>query len=326
MVSYKFRYNKRIKSYLAEIELLKRVFEKMPILPNFEERLRKESLLKSSLYSARIEGNPLTIYQIETSSKMVGKNISKLEVFNLLRAYEYTYLERSPEKLTLNLIFKLHKMVMNNISPNAGKMRKEPWGIFNKADVAVYFAPAHFKLPDLMNEYIKIVGALKHETPVNAAIVQFLFEKIHPFADGNGRVGRLISAYVLKKGGYSYKGLVSFEKFIDDNKEIYYQALEPSKDTSQFVEFFLESLVNQANSFLEELKNKKVELPEDSLLPRRREIFEIIKNHPYCSFNFISRRFAAVNVKTLHYDLLQLQKKNFVQKVGKTRGSVYKAR
>lgn len=120
-------------------------------------------------------------------------------------------------------------------------------------------------------------------------------------------MGRLISAYVLRKGGYSFKGLISFEEFIDNNKEVYYQALEPSKDTSQFVEFFLESLVSQANSFLEELKNKKVELPEDSLLPRRREIFEVIKDHPYCSFNFISRRFAAVNVKTLHYDLLQLQ-------------------
>ena len=73
---------------------------------------------------------------------------------------------------------------------------------------------------------------------------------------------------------------------------------------------------------LEELK----ELPEDFLLPRRREILEIIKDHPYCSFDFISRRFLSINQKTLHYDLKQLQEKGFVIKAGITRGVKYKTR
>jgi len=67
-------------------------------------------------------------------------------------------------------------------------------------------------------------------------------------------------------------------------------------------------------------------LHEDFLLPRRREILEIIKDHPYCSFDFISRRFLNVNPKTLHYDLKQLQEKGFLIKAGKTRGAKYKAR
>lgn len=63
---------------------------------------------------------------------------------------------------------------------------------------------------------------------------------------------------------------------------------------------------------------------EDYLLPRRREILEIIKEHPYCSFDFISRRFMTINQKNLHYDLSQLQKKGFIIKAGVTRGAKYK--
>lgn len=65
-------------------------------------------------------------------------------------------------------------------------------------------------------------------------------------------------------------------------------------------------------------------LLRETLLPRRKEILEIIKDHPFCSFDFIFRRFSAVNPKTLHYDLLRLQKEGFIQKVGKTRGSRYR--
>jgi DeoR/GlpR family transcriptional regulator of sugar metabolism len=65
---------------------------------------------------------------------------------------------------------------------------------------------------------------------------------------------------------------------------------------------------------------------EEYLLPRRREILEIIKEHPYCSFDFISRRFMTINQKTLHYDLSQLQKKGFIIKAGVTRGVKYKKR
>ena len=64
-----------------------------------------------------------------------------------------------------------------------------------------------------------------------------------------------------------------------------------------------------------------------SLLPlRRQEIINILKDHPYSSFDFIQRRFFNVNPKTLHYDLKKLQEQNLVVKVGITRGAVYQAK
>ncbi|KKQ97416.1 MAG: hypothetical protein UT24_C0008G0073 [Candidatus Woesebacteria bacterium GW2011_GWB1_39_12] len=59
---------------------------------------------------------------------------------------------------------------------------------------------------------------------------------------------------------------------------------------------------------------------------RRKEICTFIKNYPFCSFDFISRRFLAVNPKTLHYDLKKLQEEGFIIKAGKTRGVTYKVK
>ena len=327
MLKYKFEKTEKIKKLLIELEALRIIFDRLTILPQIEENLRRESLLKSALFSARVEGNPLSLEKVKfTSETERTDDLKKLEVFNLLRAYRYIRSPKAPKKLNLVFIKKIHQIAMKNISAETGKWRTEPWAIFNQAGVAIYLAPAPFRLVKLMEEFVQMGKSMKEEIPIKAAILQFLFEKIHPFADGNGRVGRLISTYFLNSGNYGFRNLVSVEEMIDKNRENYYQVLEPSVETTFFVEFFLESLVEQAKSVLDKLGEKKEELPEDFLLPRRREILEIIKDHPYSSFDFLSRRFSSINPKTLHYDLKQLQEKGFIIKAGKTRGVKYKVR
>lgn len=255
-MKYRYKVTNKTQQLLLELKALKIVFDKLPVLPHIEERLRRESLLRSSLFSARIEGNPLTIQQVAPLSP---------EVFNLLRTYKYVYFGKIPQKISLKFVSKLHQLVMSKISSDSGKLRREPWAIFNQAGVAVYVAPPPFKLPKLIKDFINTTKSLPKEPPIKAGFAQFVFEKIHPFADGNGRVGRLLSAYILKTGGFDFRGLVSFEEYIDEHREHYYQALEPSFDASEFIEFFLESLVTQADAFLENLKRQPQELPEDVL-------------------------------------------------------------
>ncbi|MBI3282514.1 Fic family protein [Candidatus Curtissbacteria bacterium] len=323
----KFKKTDKISKLLTEIEALRIVFETLPTLPHAEENLRRETLLKSSLFSARIEGNPLTLEQASLIARSVPKrDIAKVEIFNLMRAYKYVYTGKIPKKVTTKFICGLHETAMRGLTTDSGRFRDGPGAIFNQAGVAIHLAPSHFKLSGLLKELVNMANRPLFSTPVNAAIIHFLFEKIHPFGDGNGRVGRLLSAYVLQNGGYGFKGLVSFEEFIDKNRQTYYQTLEPANGTTSFVEFFLESVTVQARSALDQLKERRDELPEETLLPRRREILNIIKDHPYCSFDAIRRRFPIVNPKTLHYDLNKLQRQGFVQKVGVSRGSVYKTK
>src|SRR3990172_3615788 len=196
MLKHKYKETEEIRKLLNEIEALKIVFETIKPLPHVEENIRRESILKSAVYSARIEGNPLRLEDIKTGSiSPSSKNISQLEVFNLHRAHNFVYSKDAPKKMNLQLIKDLHHLVMKNISTNAGNFRTDPWGIFNPAGITVYLAPAHFNIPKLMSEYITLIKNCKNNTPVKSAISQFMFEKIHPFADGNGRVGRLISSH-----------------------------------------------------------------------------------------------------------------------------------
>lgn len=317
-MNYRFEETEEIKKRLIEIEATKIVFDNAKILPQIEERIRRESLLKSSLYSARIEGNPLTWREM---NNLNSEELKKMEINNLLKAYRFVYLSKVPELLTLELIRNLHQMTMKNLSGTAGKFRQEPWAIFNAAEVAVYLAPAFFDVPKLMDEYVTYANALDHHPLIDAGVLQFIFEKIHPFADGNGRVGRLISAYWLKKHNYHFRGLLSFEEYTDNHLEEYYNSLEPNKDMTTLVEYFLTAVAETARSILPKLETNQNRRP--LLPPKREEILNIIIDHPYCSFDFLQRRFAAVNPKTLHYDLKRLREAGLIEKVGETRGATY---
>lgn len=321
MFRYKLTKNDSIEKSLFEIEALKIIFDSQKILPHIEENFRRESLLKSALYSARVEGNPSKINDLDNQ-----EDLHKLEINNLVRAYKFIYSSKSPKKLSIFFIKKLHKIVMKNISSQAGSFRTEPWAIYNQAGVAIFIAPAHFRVPELMLELVDNIQKLKENEFVKSAIFQFLFEKIHPFPDGNGRVGRLLSTFLLRTSGYGFRGLIPIEEIVDNERDSYYEVLEPSTDLTKFVEFYLESFVKQAKNVLEKINNQGSSLDRiDLLLPRRKEIVKIIKDHPYCTADFLIRRFPKVNKKTLLYDLKKVVDEGFVNKIGKTRGVVYLA-
>jgi len=315
MLGIRWKITSEIRRLETELEALNIIFIKYHPRPNLVDALRRESILRSSVYSARIENIPARL-----DDPLIHR---KQEVTNLVSAYSHIHSSRVPKKLSVKLIKKFHALALKQISPNAGSIRREPWAIFNSAGVAVYLAPAHYKLPDLMSDYVKFVLSLSEPGPVVAAIAQFVFEKIHPFADGNGRVGRLISGYLLNNSGFSLVG--EFEKYLDDHKSEYYRILASNTDCTEFIEFILTSLIDISGNNLDTIRHVEISAEELKLSFRRREILSIIRDHPGCTFDFIHRRFAQVKSRTLHYDLEQLQKAGLVRKLGVSRGVVYVA-
>lgn len=305
---------------LHQLDALRLAFELINPSAVITENIRRESLLKSSLYSAKIEGNQLTYEAIKTS--LNNKTRAKLEVFNLLTAYKYIYSQNTPKKISLAFIKKLHRIAMKNLIADPGQFRHEAGAIFNQAGVAVYFAPPPNEIIQRLNQLIKQIDHSKDPIPVKTAMVHFWFEKIHPFTDGNGRVGRLLAASVMNQGGFGFKGLVGIEEAINNQKDNYYETLSQAKDPQPLTEFFLKLYLDQGKKILTKLSQTQIET--ELILPlRRQEIINVIKDHPYASFDLIQRRFLSVNPKTLHYDLKKLQEQKLVIKVGTTRGAVY---
>ena len=123
------------------------------------------------------------------------------------------------------------------------------------------------------------------------------------------------------------RDFLGFEEKIDKSRETYYRMLEElEKDVTYYIEFMLETLEEASNDVKKMVLEKNNVSTKDFLLPRRLEIYEIAKEHKLVNLDFIKRRFAKINERTLRNDLKKLQDAGLIQKLGTTRGVYYKCR
>lgn len=321
-MDYKFQTTAKITELTKQIDQASFFIRQFPLNPQHITNLRRQSALQSSLFSARIEGNPLTPDQITFGS---SHDLAKLEVQNLNSALAYIGSSRCPAKLSLSLLQTLHRYVLKNLSPDAGSFRTEQSAIFNQAGSAIYITPAPLDIRPQLAQLLAFANKKSTNTYAQAALTHFAFLKIHPFLDGNGRVGRLITQHQLDHQGKNFHGLLVFEKQIDLFRSEYYTLLnQSSKDLTDFVVYFLEMLQLSSAEIITTLKTAPSQTnPLDTLLPRRREIYLLIQDHAYLSFDQIHRRFLAVNPSTLRNDIRQLIRQRLIRKIGSTRGALY---
>lgn len=295
------------------------------IPPEIESNIRRQSSLKSSLFSARVEGNTLSLDELTGGS---SKDQKKQEVFNILKALNLIQ-QKSGRDVTAKQILELQKIVMSGLieKEDLGFFRRDVSAIFSSGGIAIYLPPRPSRILPLMNRLVKFInGAKEVFIPVKASLAHYSFEKIHPFLDGNGRVGRLLIQLVMQRGGYGMKGLLSYEEYIDHHRSEYYRALEDSeKDVTDYLEFMLEAISQTAQKARELVLQKQQAEVEDYLLPRRTEILNIIRDHKLVPFDTIRRRFMAVPDRTLSYDLKWLVDRGLVKKRGSTKGVWYES-
>lgn len=308
---------------IAKIESERLHITSLNIPKPLKGKIQRVSLLKSSLYSARIEGNPLKLDDVELVDK---KSQKKLEVFNITKAIRFLYGHVRRGEIKKDILLQLHQQVLKDISPDAGNLRHEVSAIFNQADVAVYMPPPPSAISKLLDSLLSFVNSDTEKFPLIAAFVAHLiFEKIHPFLDGNGRVGRLLIAIVLKARGWDFTFTVPFEEYLDEHKDDYYFHLDKGlENANDYLLFMLDAFWQQTQTIkvqIEEelLKDQKVFLP-----PRQEEIYNIIRDHKVTSLDMIRRRFTNVPERTLRYDLKKLLDRGLVEKTGETRGRYYR--
>lgn len=306
---------------LGKIEGNRQYLKSLDISPIINQKIQRVSLLKSSLFSAKIEGNPLSLDDYKQSPDKV----KKLEILNILKSINYISKQKI-KNIDISLIKTIHKLVMSDVHYQAGKFRREMSAIFNQAEVAVYVCPPPKQIVQLINQLTSYVNSDTEKFPlIKAFIGHLLFEKIHPFLDGNGRVGRLMIYLICKKDNYQFYPNISFEEYLNENKNDYYYYLDIGlTNTNDYLLFMLKVFYSQTEKLKKEIEkeiNKKTQI---FLPPRQEEILQIIKDHKMVSLDFIKRRFLKVPGRTLRYDLKKLCDKKLVLKIGQTRGSYYK--
>ena len=181
-------------------------------------------------------------------------------------------------------LLKAHGLMMKDLVRNAGHYRNEGVGVFDGSGNCVHMAPPPLQVPRLMGELFHWLKTTKAHPLVYSCVFHYEFEFIHPFQDGNGRMGRYWQTMLLSR----WKGLLAWlpvETIVREHQQDYYAAIVQSDreaSSTSFVEFMLKCLLMAMENYddttdevQDKMQDKYLEISQSAW-----EVFDVIKQNP----------------------------------------------
>ncbi|HMM05893.1 MAG TPA: Fic family protein [Clostridiales bacterium] len=252
--------------------------------------LHRENRLRTIHSSLAIEGNSLTLGEVTAviEGKVVaGKQTEIKEVKNAYEAYDMIM---TLDPYAIEDFLKAHKLMTDGLVIESGKFRSGNVGVFN-GDVAVHIGARPQFISGLMKNLFDWAKESELHPVLKSAILHYEIEIIHPFADGNGRMGRLWQTLLLANWNTIF-AWIPMESVLYQNRPQYYQAIKDARsanDSGAFIEFTLSAvldiIIDQEKHQVKHQDEHQVELTEVQLLAlkaldgkilSRKEIFTAI--------------------------------------------------
>ncbi len=279
--------------------------------------LRKQNQIKTIHSSLSIEGNTLTKEQITAiieNKRVIGPEKDIIEVLNALEVYKnINKLKPYKEKDFLNA----HKLLLNKLIEKPGKYRTQGVGIVKGSKVE-HVAPPFQNVPYLMKDLFEYLNDKSELTLIKSCVFHYEMEFIHPFLDGNGRMGRLWQTLILMQD-YPIFEFLPFETLISKNQEKYYKALSQSDKegkSTKFIEYML-SIIDSSLSEL--LGNSSKKLTEKD----RINIYLEQNNNEFSRKDYMNY-FKDISSATASRDLKNAVENNLIVKNGDKKTTTYK--
>ncbi len=301
--------------------------------PNIDFLISPYTRLEA-VYSSQIEGTQTSIsdfYRFE-AEKNGQKSTQQIDVRNYVDAMTYGFERvRKGEKISLNMVKELHKrLVANsyNIRGVPGEIRKDqnwvaPIGV--PVELATYVPPRVDDLERLLLDWENFVST-EHDMPVllQTALIHYQFEAIHPFSDGNGRIGRLLLSLFLAYRNCLKYPILFLSFYFQKNKAVYYGRLlkvSQSSDLKGWFKFFLQGVISQAdtsinlsrrinnlyNDYTERIRGKKVTATTIKLVD------SLFKETPVVYTSDVSRRLGT-HISTAKKAIFTLENEGILKK------------
>lgn len=203
--------------------------------------LRKKNRIKTIQSSLEIEGNTLSIEQITAlleNKRIIAPKKDILEVQNAINVYNQL---NKFKVYDLKSLCKAHEILMKDLVDNPGKLRTGSVGIVKGSDIA-HLAPPGTMVSSLMTDLFNYLENDDDLILLKSCVFHYELEFIHPFVDGNGRIGRLWQTMILKEHSPVFEFL-PIESIIKQKQQEYYDALGKSDKqgkSTAFIEFMLE--------------------------------------------------------------------------------------
>ncbi|WP_298950130.1 Fic family protein [uncultured Polaribacter sp.] len=287
------------------------------LLNRSSPKLRKQNRIKTIHSSLKIEGNTLTEEQITAlleNKRVIGPKKDVLEVLNAIKIYEnLENFNPSNEKSFLEA----HQKLMEGLIENSGKYRTQSVGIVKGSKVE-HLAPPFENVPYLMKDLFEYLKKSDEIELIKSCVFHYEMEFIHPFLDGNGRMGRLWQTLILMEK-YPIFEFLPFETLISNDQEKYYKALaesDKSGKSTKFIEYMLNVIdisISQLLDFNNRTLNEKDRLEYYISLNKteftRKDYMDIFKD---------------ISSATASRDLKNGAELNLFEKIGEKNKTIYR--
>ncbi len=337
-----FQFTPKLVNLLTGAESLYGKLESQAKIPSLALRLTQENLVLATHFSTSIEGNPLT--QKEVTNIVLGDKVpitkSEKEVKNYFEVLNrISILAREKIPLTLELTLSLHKDLMKNLSVRGiGKLRNEAV-IVGHRDVAgavhiKHNPPAHRakEIEELLTRVYEDILLDKENHPlIVAGIFHHSFVNIHPFVDGNGRLGRVLTAYYLLLNGYEVTKYFILDDYYDIDRLRYSDMLHSadSGEKTKWLEYFIEGInysLKSAIKRVEDMQGEEIDaitgVKRVLVSKKAEEVIQLLLERQVLKAQDLVKIYGYTRQRA-GYLLNSLVKKGIIRKQGKTKSSYY---
>ena len=300
-----FEITNAIIGYVAEIaELVGKLTSTNQLSAN--PTLRRTNRIRTIHGSLAIEQNTLTLEQV--TAVLNGKQVlaPPKDIAEVKNAYEiYERLEEL-DPYSVDDLLTAHSIMTRGLVDESGVFRSKPVGVVDQEGHVLHFGTLPQYVPDLVMELLGWTKNNDVHMLIRSCVFHYEFELIHPFADGNGRVGRLWHTLLLSKWNPAFAWL-PVESIIHDRQQEYYAAINASNDAGEstvFIEFMLSAIkasLIDAISTSDEMSDGKM----DKTTMRWKLIEEYLQTHEYI-MNADVRELCGVSAATANRILANL--------------------
>jgi len=286
-------------------------------------QLRKKNRIKTITGTLAIEGNTLDEEQI--TDLLEGKKIlaTKKEIAEVKGAIDaYDQLNQLNPN-SLDDLLKAHKLMMHNVIVEAGSFRKKPVGVYKDKQL-IHTAPPANRVMQLITDLLYWQQHSGDHPLIVSSVFHYEFEYIHPFMDGNGRMGRLWQTLILSQWQSLFMDL-PLESIIKQHQQDYYDALASSdkaSNSTEFIHFMLQAILKtlNKNAPLNVLLNAPVNTPVNDIIDNKsmktpEAIIALIQNNPEITRQQMAQ-FINKDIRTIGRAIKKLQEQNKLKRIG----------